>query len=512
FSLGGSWMTNKLVLIDGNSIIYRAFFALPLLNNDKGIYTNAVYGFTTMLMRILEEEKPTHMLVALDAGKTTFRHEQYKEYKGGRQKTPPELSEQFPVLKELLNAFSIPHYQIENYEADDIIGTLATQGQERNWDVTIISGDKDLLQLVSDSVTVNLTKKGISEVEQFTPTHMEETMNISPHQIIDMKALMGDNSDNIPGVPGIGQKTAIKLLKQYKTLEEIYVNVNNISGKKLKENLITYKDNAKMSKELVTIKCDSPVEVTLEDLPYKGFAKNKVTSIFKDLGFQSLLSRLDHQQSDNEEDHHEFKTLDFTIVDHITKYLFTGEEALYVEMLTDNYHHAPIEGIGIVNEIISIFIPTDVALKSNIFKQWAEDKSMTKYVFDAKKTVVALLNKDIHLRGISFDMLLASYLLNPSENHHDIPAVGQRYGKKEVLFDEEVYGKGAKMKVPEQSVLAEHIVRKTAILYSLIDEMNKQLKANKQYMLFKELEMPLALILGKMEHYGIKVDVARLQE
>ncbi|HLR68435.1 DNA polymerase I [Virgibacillus alimentarius] len=505
-------MTNKLVLIDGNSIIYRAFFALPLLNNDKGIYTNAVYGFTTMLMRILEEEKPTHMLVAFDAGKTTFRHEQYKEYKGGRQKTPPELSEQFPVLKELLNAFSIPHYQIENYEADDIIGTLATQGQERNWDVTIISGDKDLLQLVSDSVTVNLTKKGISEVEQFTPTHMEETMNISPHQIIDMKALMGDNSDNIPGVPGIGQKTAIKLLKQYKTLEEIYVNVNNISGKKLKENLITYKDNAKMSKELVTIKCDSPVEVTLEDLPYKGFAKNKVTSIFKDLGFQSLLSRLDHQQSDNEEDHHEFKTIDFTIVDHITKDLFSGEEALYVEMLTDNYHHAPIEGIGIVNEKISIFIPTDVALKSNIFKQWAEDKSMTKYVFDAKKTVVALLNKDIHLRGISFDMLLASYLLNPSENHHDIPAVGQRYGKKEVLFDEEVYGKGAKMKVPEQSVLAEHIVRKTAILYSLIDEMNKQLKANKQYMLFKELEMPLALILGKMEHYGIKVDVARLQE
>src|SRR5699024_10514450 len=190
----------------------------------------------------------------------------------------------------------------------------------------------------------------------------------------------------------------------------------------------------------------------------------------------------------------------------------SGEEALYVEMLTDNYHHAPIEGIGIVNEKISIFIPTDVALKSNIFKQWAEDKSMTKYVFDAKKTVVALLNKDIHLRGISFDMLLASYLLNPSENHHDIPAVGQRYGKKEVLFDEEVYGKGAKMKVPEQSVLAEHIVRKTAILYSLIDEMNKQLKANKQYMLFKELEMPLALILGKMEHYGIKVDVARLQE
>lgn len=199
-------------MIDGNSIIYRAFFALPLLNNDKGVYTNAVYGFTTMLLRILQEEKPTHLLVAFDAGKTTFRHETYKEYKGGRQKTPPELSEQFPVLKELLDAFQIKHYQLEQYEADDIIGTLSLQGKEKGYDVTVISGDKDMLQLVSDKVTVSVTKKGISEVDQYTPEFLMEKMEITPEQIIDLKALMGDSSDNIPGVPGVGQKQLLNYL------------------------------------------------------------------------------------------------------------------------------------------------------------------------------------------------------------------------------------------------------------------------------------------------------------
>src|SRR5690606_20215794 len=197
-------MTNKLVLIDGNSITYRAFFALPLLNNDKGVYTNAVYGFTTMLIRILEEQKPTHLLLAFDAGKTTFRHSTYKEYKGGRQKTPSELSEQFPLVRELLDAFNIRHYELENYEADDIIGTLSKQGQEKDFEVTVISGDKDMLQLVSNDVTVNVTKKGISEVEAYTPEYLLEKMEVTPEQIIELKALMGDSSDNIPGVPGVG--------------------------------------------------------------------------------------------------------------------------------------------------------------------------------------------------------------------------------------------------------------------------------------------------------------------
>ncbi|WP_067730537.1 DNA polymerase I [Oceanobacillus damuensis] len=505
-------MSKKLVLIDGNSIIYRAFFALPLLNNDKGVYTNAVYGFTTMLLRILEEEKPTHLLVAFDAGKTTFRHSTYKEYKGGRQKTPPELSEQFPVLKELLDAFSIKHYQLDQYEADDIIGTLSRQGDKEDWKVTVISGDKDLLQLASEHVTVNVTKKGISDMEKYTPDYMVEKMEITPDQIIDLKALMGDSSDNIPGVPGVGLKTATKLLKQYKTLDEVYNHLDEVSGKKLKENLTNHKADAFMSKELATIERDSPIEISVDDISYDGYEQSKVSAVFKDLGFQSLLSRVTDEDAEEPAAIENMKDLSFTIAEEISENMFTGDEALVVEMIGENYHQAVIDGFGIVNEKGAYFIPADIALYSDVFKKWAEDENKTKSVFDAKKTMVALLRNDIHIKGITFDMFLASYLLNPAENNHDIPAISKRMGKNDVLFDEEVYGKGAKIRVPEQAKLADHIARKTASLFALKDQMEGQLKENEQYELLKELEMPLALILGEMEHLGVQVDISRLEE
>ncbi|MFC2948626.1 DNA polymerase I [Virgibacillus sediminis] len=504
-------MSNKLVLIDGNSIIYRAFFALPLLNNDKGVYTNAVYGFTTMLLRILEEEKPTHILVAFDAGKTTFRHETYKEYKGGRQKTPPELSEQFPLLKEVLDAFSIPHYQLEQFEADDIIGTLASVEEDKDWNVTVISGDKDLLQLTSDRVTVSLTKKGISEVERYTPAFMREKMELSPEQIIDLKALMGDKSDNIPGVPGVGEKTAVKLLKQFETLEGVYDHIEKVSGKKLKEKLITYKDEAFISKELVTIKRDSPITVKPEELVFEGYDSNRLSKMFKELGFQSLLNRIAGDET-IEESTHQMEEIDVTIVREVSKDMFTGKESIVVDMLGENYHTGSIEGFGIANSEGAYFIPVDVALESKVFREWAEESNNQKSVFDAKKTLVTLLNHGIHIKGIVFDMLLASYLLNPSENNHDIPAISHRLGQKDVLYDEEVYGKGTKQKVPEESILAEHIIRKTAALFALEDKMEEELRKNGQYELYRELEMPLALILGEMEHLGVQVDITKLEE
>lgn len=500
---------NKLVLIDGNSILYRAFFALPLLNNNKGVYTNAVYGFTTILLRILEEEKPTHMLVAFDAGKTTFRHETYKDYKGGRDKTPSELSEQFPLVKEVLDAFNIKHYELELYEADDIIGTLALQAeQQKDWEVAVISGDKDMLQLVSDRVTVRLTRKGISNVENYTPDYVLETMEITPDQVIDMKALMGDNSDNIPGVPGVGEKTAIKLLKQFSTLENIYENIDDVSGKKVKENLINNEEAAFKSKELVTIKRDSPLEITLDNTDMKQYDEEKVRTIFRELEFKSLLERMGDDGADDSEE--ELAELEFTVVDEIDEKLFTGKEALVLEMIHSNYHDAPIDGIGVANEQNVYFIPTEVALKSEVFKKWAEDPEQEKFVFDAKKTLVALLRHDIQLKGIRFDMLLGSYLLDPSENNHDIPAISNRLGKKSVLYDEEVYGKGAKLKLPDKAVYGEHIARKTKVLFDLREKMIQKLEENEQYKLLKELEMPLALILGEMEHTGVQVDIDRL--
>lgn len=196
----------KLLLLDGNSLAYRAFFALPPLTNDSGIHTNASYGFTMMLQKIVEEEQPTQMLVAFDAGKTTFRHESYGEYKGGRQKTPPELSEQFPYIRKLIDAYNIRRYELDLYEADDIIGTLAKQAEEKGSEVIIVSGDKDLTQLATDNVTVYITRKGITDIEKYTPAHIEEKYGLTPVQIIDMKGLMGDASDNIPGVPGVGEK------------------------------------------------------------------------------------------------------------------------------------------------------------------------------------------------------------------------------------------------------------------------------------------------------------------
>ncbi|GIO21710.1 DNA polymerase I [Oceanobacillus sp. J11TS1] len=504
-------MTKKLVLIDGNSVIYRAFFALPLLNNEKGVYTNAVYGFTTMLLRILEEEKPTHMLVAFDAGKTTFRHQTYKEYKGGRQKTPPELSEQFPVLKELLDAFDIKHYQLDQYEADDIIGTLSKLADDKGWEVTVISGDKDLLQLVSDHVTVSVTKKGISDIEKYTPAYLLEKMQLTPQQITDLKGLMGDSSDNIPGVPGVGEKTATKLLKQFATLEQVYEHLDEVSGKKLKENLTNYRDDAIMSKDLATINRNSPITVALEDTTYEGYSTSSVRNMFMDLGFQSLLTRLSGAEEAVEEvvEHQEIK---YDMVQEITESLFTDETVMVVEMLGENYHTAPIEGIGIVNQNNKSFIPTATAIESPVFKEWAENPKQKKIVFDAKRTKVALLRNHIHIEGIVFDGLLASYLINPAENNHDIPAIASRKGKYDVSFDEEIYGKGAKQKVPEEAVLSEHVVRKANALFELHPGMEKELEENEQEKLLKELEMPLALILAEMEHQGVLVDVDRLKE
>lgn len=501
-------MGKKLVLIDGNSILFRAFYGLPLLQNDKGVYTNAVYGFTTMLMRILEEENPTNILVAFDAGKTTFRHETYKEYKAGRQKTPHELSEQFPIAKELLEAFDIPYYELENYEADDIIGTLANQAQKEKISVKVISGDQDLLQLVSDEVTVDLTRRGITEVDSYTPEFLKEKMELNPDQIIDLKALMGDSSDNIPGVPGVGIKTATKLLKEYETLDNIYENIDQISGKKLKENLLTYKDEAYMSRYLVTINLKTPLELSLKDTKFEGFDNEKVFNFFKELDFTSLLDRVSDGIESSSDD---FAEIEFTVVDEVTEELFTGKDSLFLEMLTENYHEATIEVIGLSNEKGNYIIPTEIALNSEVFKQWAEDETKEKFVFDAKKVKVALLYKDIDIKGINFDILLSSYLLNPAENHHDIPAIARRRNYMDVEQDELVYGKGAKLALPEFDILAEHVARKTALINVLKEELKKELEENEQLQLYQDLEMPLAIILAEMEFQGVLVDVERLK-
>lgn len=504
-------MSNKLVLIDGNSLLFRAFYALPLLHNDKGVYTNAVYGFTNILLHILETEQPTHMLVAFDAGKTTFRHDTYKEYKGGRQKTPPELSEQFPLTRELLKAFHIPQYELAMYEADDIIGTLADRAGKEGYDVKVISGDHDLLQLVSDNVTVDVTKKGTSEVDTFTPKTMQEKMEISPDQVIDLKALMGDSSDNIPGVPGIGVKTATKLLKQYDTLENVYAHLDDISGKKMRENLETYKEDAWMSRELATINKETPVAIGLADLVYEGYSYNDIHSLFTELEFRTLLDRL-HGKDGAEIEKVALKPFEYKEVATLSKDFFTGKEALLLEMITENYHEAEIVGVGIANEHGTIVMKSEDAFQCDAFKEWLTDETMKKYVYDAKGTIVALLNRNIPAKGATFDLQLAAYLTNPADNNDEITAIGKRMGKTAVHLDEEIYGKGKKLAVPDFSVAGEHIARKTDIIYSLQGQFQEALHDNDQMELFEKLEMPLAVILAEIEHTGVQIDVDRLKE
>lgn len=501
-------MSKKLVLIDGNSIAYRAFFALPLLNNDKGIHTNAIYGFTTMLMRILEEEKPTHLLVAFDAGKTTFRHKTFTEYKGGRQKTPPELSEQFPFIRDLLDAYGIKRYELENYEADDIIGTLAKQAEKENFEVKVISGDKDLLQLVSEHITVGITRKGITDVDAYTPALIDEKYGIKAMQIIDMKGLMGDSSDNIPGVPGVGEKTALKLLKEFGTVENVLESIDQVSGKKLKEKLSDNKEQALMSKELATIDTNAPIEVSLEDVAYQGENSEKLVALFKELGFNSLLDKF----GGDSEESSSFEELEYKIVNSVDNEILTNDAALVVEGYEENYHHDQLLGFGISNENGHFFIGKSVALGSSEFVNWLQDQSMKKTVFDGKRMVVSMRWEGYEIKGIEQDIMIASYILNPAEANDDLATIAKLKGYTQVSSDEVVYGKGAKKSVPEVGELAEHVARKAAALQFLKEKLLAELKENEQYDLYEQLEMPLSFVLADMEYQGVKIDHNRLDE
>ena len=290
---------NKLLLIDGSSVAFRAFFALyhqiDRFKNANGLHTNAVYGFNLMLSHLLERIQPTHALVAFDAGKTTFRTEMYADYKGGRAKTPDEFREQFPFIREQLDHLGIRHYELAQYEADDIIGTLDKMAETTSvpFDVTIVSGDKDLIQLTDDNTVVEISKKGVAEFEEFTPAYLKEKMGLTPEQFIDLKALMGDKSDNIPGVTKIGEKTGIKLLLEYGSLDGIYEHIDEMKASKMKENLINDKEQAYLSKTLATIDTNAPIEIGLDDITYTGPHLENLAKFYEEMGFKQLRQALD---------------------------------------------------------------------------------------------------------------------------------------------------------------------------------------------------------------------------
>lgn len=496
----------KVLLLDGNSLAYRAFFALPPLTNDQGVHTNATYGFTMMLSKIIEEEKPTKMLVAFDAGKTTFRHESYGEYKGGRQKTPPELSEQFPYIRKLIDAYNVKRYELPNYEADDIIGTLARQAEKDGHEVVIVSGDKDLTQLATDHITVFVTRKGITDIEKYTPAHIEEKYGLTPLQIIDMKGLMGDASDNIPGVPGVGEKTAIKLLKEHGSVEGVYENIDQMKASKMKEKLVANEESARMSKELATIFVEAPIEVSLADLDYTGANDEALLDIYRELGFKSLIEKTDFnvEQAEKEEIH-------VDIVTDVTADMLEDEMAMHVEIANERYHEADGFGISFVSATKAFYMPMDAVFKSDAVKAWLADESKKKRVSDLKAARSLLARFDIALNGVTFDLLLAAYIANPAISGDDVAIIAKEFGYTEVETNEAVYGKGAKWAKPADDVLAAHVARKAKAVWTLAPRLEERLKENEQYDLYHELELPLARILADMEIRGVKVNKSTLK-
>ncbi|MEN0402228.1 DNA polymerase I [Staphylococcus aureus] len=502
---------NKLVLIDGNSLSFRAFYALPLLSNKAGIHTNAVYGFAMLLEKILKEEKPNHFLVAFDAGKTTFRHEKYSEYKGGRQKTPPELSEQFPYIRQLLDAYHIKRYELDNYEADDIIGTLSKEADKAGFQTIIITGDRDLTQLATDNVTIYYTKKGVTDVDHYTPDFIAEKYNgLTPNQIIDMKGLMGDTSDNIPGVAGVGEKTAIKLLNQFDTVEGVYEHLDEISGKKLKEKLQNSKEDALMSKELATINVDSPIEVKLEDtlMTHQDEQQEKI-ELFKKLEFKQLLADID--QSASVEDAIE-KTIEIETSFDNVDFTSLKEAAIHFELDGGNYLRNNILKFSLFTGEKHIVINADDINSYAELVSWLENPNTKKVVYDAKKTYVASHRLGIDIQNISFDIMLASYIIDPSRTISDVQSVVSLYGQSFVKDDVSIYGKGKKFKVPEDDVLNPYVASITDAIYFAKPNMDKQLEEYNQVELLADLELPLAKILSEMEEIGIFTDVHDLEE
>ncbi|MCJ0914156.1 MULTISPECIES: DNA polymerase I [Mammaliicoccus] len=498
----------KLVLIDGNSLSFRAFFALPLLTNKAGVYTNAIYGFTMILDKIIKEEEPTHFMVAFDAGKTTFRNNMYSEYKGGREKTPDELRSQLPYIRQLVESYHIKHYELENYEADDIIGTLSREADEKNIKTIIITGDRDLTQLASENVTIYYTKKGVTDIDHYTPEFIAEKYDgLVPNQIIDMKGLMGDKSDNIPGVPGIGEKTAIKLLKQFETVEGVYENIDELKKSKMKEKLIDNEDNAKLSKELATINRESPIEVTIDDLKLTEQSNDEKIKLFKTLEFKQLLDQMDASAEATDDREIKYSTdIDDFDFDNVT------EAAIHFETNEANYLKADILGFAIHANDETYVVSLDVLKEHKKLQQWLENDQVTFATYDAKKTIILCKRLGIEINGIQFDTMLASYILDPSRTIDDVYSVVSEFGIYYVPNDESIYGKGKKLHVPEEDMLFESIAKKVTAVYETKDKMTELLDEKDQLSLHDDLELPLARVLAEMEYIGITVDKDTLVE
>lgn len=492
----------KLILIDGNSVAFRAFYGLPLLSNQSGLHTNAIFGYARLLEKIIKDEEPTHFLVAFDAGKSTFRHKQYEEYKGGRQKMPPELGEQLAPIRRLIDAYGIRRYEIEEFEADDIIGTLSRQADAaKDFKTIIITGDKDLTQLASDDTVIYYTKKGISDIDLYNPDFIEEKYGLKPLQIIDLKGLMGDKSDNIPGVPGVGEKTALKLLAEYGTVENVLENIEGIGGKKLKANLTDHREEALMSKELATIHREVPFDFTLEDLAFSDDSEERKYELFKELEFESLLGSMEANEA---EDKIVFDDVRVETIDEL------GDEvSLHLEVNAANYLFTPPEYLAVTDGERTFITRTEDIEAGQLEGFLASRKTIN--VYDLKRQTGLFRQLGVVFNDFTSDVMLASFLLDPSRKILD---VAETAGQFDISVDSDAfhYGKGKKAKNPAHEERIEFLNSKVMAVHMLKDKVVHALKDDEMYDLWKNLEIPLSKVLAEMEIRGITVDASRLVE
>lgn len=505
---------DKIILLDGNSLSYRAFYAMPALKNKKGLYTNSVYGFTLMLERILEDTKPKYALVAFDKGKETFRHKSYEAYKGTRDKTPTELVEQFGYVRELIESYGIKYEEHLDYEADDIIGSYAKIAEKAGLEVIIVSGDKDLTQLASDNITVYYTKRGVTEIDYYTPEFINEKYGLTPQQIVDMKGLMGDKSDNIPGIPGVGEKTAIKLLTEYETVENVLENIDNISGKKLKERLTEGKEDAILSKKLATIFTDVPVDNKIEDLTFKE-DREKKKELFEKLEFVSFLRKLSQENSAADESETETeeekikKDIEIQIADKDTKLDFKNS-SLHIECYTEDYQNSDVLGVSVyVGDTAYIFSEENFFDNKYAIEYLQSQEEKT--VYDIKKIIYIAKKNNKKINGDVFDIKIANYLIDVTSKS-EIDKIVFNYLGEIISSNEEIYGKGAKRSLPIQEVLNSYIAKIAASILEVKPLMIKRLEEENMLDLYKNIEIKVARVLANMEFEGIHVSKKALDE
>lgn len=494
----------ELILIDGNSLLFKAFYATSYTGNymvnRNGIPTNGVYGFARMVDKILDNN-PKYVIVAFDYGKKTFRNELLDTYKAQRKETPEELIPQFSLAREYLTAHNITWYEVEGFEGDDIIGTLVDFGEKNNLKVSVYTGDKDAFQLISPQTTIYRTVKGVTELDIYNEQTLLDKYGLKPDQIRDFLGLMGDTADNIPGIKGVGEKTALKLLHQYETIEGLEEHQNELKGK-MGEKIRAGMEDALMSKKVATILRDVPLDVDLNKALYEGYNYETLKSFYETYDMNSLIKSMTIETAPKKE-------LKLEIVDHMPE--ITKDSAVYASIYDTNYHRSIILGYGIYNDEQAYFISYENALKDASFLAYLKDENKKKYGYDIKSAVIGSRWNGVEINGYTFDLSLASYVLEPAIKE-ELKYVCTHFDYDGVQYDEEVFGKGAKKHIPDDALLAQHTVSKAKAIYELKDVVTKELKDKKQYELYEDIELPVTRILGEMEFAGTEIDLDVLKE